>query len=61
VDLGAVALEPPNRIAKWLGRVDLTEAEKAPELDRSIRLIGRNFDRDMLEHGCRICRVGSCP
>jgi hypothetical protein len=59
VDLGAVAVQPPDRVAESLGRFDLVEAEERPELDRSVHLLGRDLDGDVLKHGPRIWRVGS--
>jgi hypothetical protein len=50
MDLCRVALEPADGVAEHIGRRDLLEAEQAPELSRAIRLLRRNFERDVMEH-----------
>jgi hypothetical protein len=42
VDLGAIALQPADRVPERLGRVDLLEAKQASELDRAIGLVRRH-------------------
>jgi hypothetical protein len=54
VDLGAVALEPADRVAEHVGRGDLLEAKQSPELDRAIGLAGRYLQRDVMEHAASI-------
>src|SRR5689334_11656936 len=54
VDLGAVALEPADRVSERLGRLDLLEADEAPELDGAVGLIRGHLDRDVLQHAARM-------
>lgn len=50
VDLRRIALEPADGVAEHVSGRDLLEAEQAPELSRSLRLLRRNFERDVMEH-----------
>ena len=51
VDVRALPREPRDVAAERLGRVDVLEPEQPPEPDHGLHLLGRHFDRDVLEHG----------
>ena len=53
-DLGAVTLEPTDRVAERIGCGYLLEAEQSPELDRALDLAGRYLQRDVMEHAASI-------
>jgi hypothetical protein len=44
VDLGAVAVQPADRVAEGLGRFDLVEAEQPPELAGSVHFVGISME-----------------
>jgi hypothetical protein len=53
VDLRSPSLQPADRAAEWLGRIDLLESEEPPELNGAVSLLRGNLERDVLEHSSR--------
>ena len=51
VDLRALALDPGEAVAQQRRRGHLGEAEQRPERDAVSDLVGRDLERDVLEHG----------